>query len=267
MEIRYVDIHSHLNLVQFADDKDQIAQEMRDLGVATITVGTNAETSAIAVELAKKYEHLYACVGLHPVDDPGSYIDTVTLDTQLSAHDRVVAVGETGLDYFRLPKENDSARQRENFLKQIERAIQFDKPLMLHIRPSERTVDAYDDVLAILRELKPQHGDKLRGNAHFFAGTAEQALAFNALGFTVSFTGVITFASEYESVVRAVPLDMMHAETDAPYVAPVPYRGHRCLPHHVIEVYKKIAEIKNEDPEIVRKQLLKNAERVFGIAF
>lgn len=265
MHIRYIDIHSHLNLPQFAEDKDTIAQQMRDLGVASITVGTNRETSALAVALAEKHNNLFACVGLHPVDDPGSHVDMDALNEQLS-HDCVACVGETGLDYFCLDKESDSARQRENFLKQIKVAVVHNKPLMLHIRPSERTMDAYDDVLEILRELKPIHGDKLRGNAHFFAGTAQQALAFNELGFTVSFTGVITFARDYDDVIRAVPLHMLHAETDAPFVSPVPHRGQRCLPHYVIEVYNTIAKIRGEDPEFVRLQLLENARRLFGLA-
>lgn len=265
MHIRYIDIHSHLNLPQFAEDRDTIAQQMRDLGVASITVGTNAETSDLAITLAEKHSNLFACVGLHPVDNPGSHIDVRTLRHQ-AAHNRVVCVGETGFDYFRIDKDLDHERQQENFIRHIAIAIAYEKPLMLHIRPSETTTDAYDDVLEILRELKPIYGDLLRGNAHFFAGTVEQALAFNELGFTVSFTGVITFARDYDDVIRAVPLHMLHAETDAPFVSPVPHRGQRCLPHYVIEVYNTIAKIRGEDPEVVRLQLLENARRLFGLA-
>lgn len=264
MEIRYIDIHSHLNLPQFDTDADDVVHEMASLGVAAITVGTNAQTSNRAIELANTHGNLFACVGLHPVDDPNSVVDAALLEAQLASK-QVVAVGETGLDYFRLENDSDTKRQRNNFMRQIEHAVAHDKPLMLHIRPSAGTHDAYDDVVAILGDLKPVHGDRLRGNAHFFAGTVAQALQLNDLGFTVSFTGVITFARDYDAVIRAVPLAMMHAETDAPFVAPVPHRGERNVPQNVTYVYEKIAEIRGEDKEIVRLQLLANARRMFGL--
>jgi len=264
MHIRYIDIHSHLNLSQFDADADQVAQAMAAEGVAAITVGTNAQTSRRAVEFAEKHENLFACVGLHPVDDAGIIIDEAEFE-QLVQHTKVVAIGECGLDYFRLQDESDKQRQRENFFKQIDLAIKYDKALMLHVRPSAGTFDAYDDVLDILRPLVAQHGSRLRGNAHFFAGTKEQALQFNALGFTVSFTGVITFTHDYDETIKVVSLTMLHAETDAPYVAPVPHRGERNTPQYVQYVYEKIADIRGEDREAVRQQLLENAQKMFTI--
>lgn len=264
MTIRYIDIHTHLNLEQFADDADAVIRDMEQAGVAGIVVGTTTDTSNAALALAQQHTHLFACVGVHPVAEPHEHVVVQVLASQVIAPG-VVALGETGFDWFRTDKAADTERQESNFLKHVGLAIIHDKPLMLHLRPSPGTVDAYDDMLAILTALKPQYGDKLRGNAHFFAGTAEQALAFNALGFTVSFTGVITFTHEYDEVIRAVPLGMMHAETDAPFVAPVPYRGQRCVPQHVIAVYEQIAAIRQEDPEVVRLQLLENARRMFGV--
>ncbi len=264
MNIKYIDIHSHLNLSQFDADADVVAEAMATEGVAAITVGTNIKTSARAIELAERHENLFACIGLHPVDDAGSVVDVAAFEEQLK-HPKVVAIGECGLDYFRLENDDDKIRQRENFQKQIDLAIIYDKPLMLHVRPSAGTFDAYDDVLEILRPQVAEHGSRLRGNSHFFAGTKEQAIKFNELGFTVSFTGVVTFTHDYDETIKTVSADMLHGETDAPYVAPVPHRGERNTPMYVKYVYEKIADIRGEDREAMRLQLLANAQKMFGL--
>ena len=139
---------------------------------------------------------------------------------------------------------------------------------MIHCR------DAYDDVLEILKDYKKSIKDgelgnfeesRLRGNCHFFAGTIDHAEAFINLGFTISFTGVITFAKEYADLIRFVPIEFMHAETDSPYVAPIPFRGKRNEPNFVIKVVNKIAEIKELPVEEVEEQLIKNAEKSFNL--
>ena len=150
--------------------------------------------------------------------------------------------------------------QEEAFKAQIALANELGKPLMLHIRPSDGSMDAYEDALVILKEYA-----KVLGNVHFFAGTYEVAKKFWEIGFTTSFTGVITFATQYDEAIQKAPLDMLHGETDAPYVTPKPFRGQRNEPLHVREVYKRIAELRGEDSEKVRLQLLENARRVFGI--
>ena len=142
-------------------------------------------------------------------------------------------------------------------MRQIEFGLKHNLPLMLHCR------DSYGDVLEILNSYKDD--SKLRGNVHFFAGTLEEAKAFWDLGFTISFTGVITFARNYDEVTRAAPIGMIMSETDAPFVAPAPYRGKRNEPSYVIEVVKKIAEIRNEDFESVRREMVENAIRVFNL--
>jgi len=216
-------------------------------------------------------------VGLHPVHTTKSYHDPQELGggsaftsrgedfeiayyRDLGTDENVVAIGECGFDYYRVDKET-KARQEEAFIGQIELANELNKALMLHIRPSDGTVDAYEDALSVLR----QHA-RVLGNVHFFAGTYDVAKKFWDMGFTTSFTGVITFASQYDEVVRQAPLDMLHAETDAPYVTPKPHRGTRNEPSHVHLVYERIAELRGEDPEMVRQQLLENAKRVFGIS-
>lgn len=137
---------------------------------------------------------------------------------------------------------------------------------MIHCRDSEKSLaDAHRDAIGIFAAKKKEAGERLRGNIHFFSQTTEIAREYFALGFTISFTGVITFTHEYDEVVRFAPLDHIMAETDCPYVAPAPYRGKRNEPIYVEEVVKKIAELRGEDFEVVREALVQNAFRVFNI--
>ena len=187
---------------------------------------------------------------------------------KLISHPKVVGIGECGIDIFRLPPELDNtedrtkliALQEEVFRKQIRLAVKYDKPIMIHARES------YTKILEILDDEFKIHGPKLRGNAHFFAGSTEEAQAFLDRGFTVSFTGVITFAKQYEELVASVPLDRMLSETDCPFVAPVPHRGQRNEPLYVKEVVKTIARIKGLDESEVRDVLFQNAVRQFNLS-
>ena len=254
---KYFDIHSHLNLPGYEADFEAVIARLRETGTHTIVVGTDLETSKRAVELSEMYPEIYACVGVHPVDNPSRKFDPEDFEA-LARHPKTVAIGECGLDFFHSNKMADFERQRELFLAQVEFAVRHSKPLMIHSRA------AYPEQIALLEELKVTHGDKLRGNIHFFAGTLEEAKRFWALGFSTSFTGVITFASEYDEVIKNAPIGMIHAETDAPYVAPKPYRGERNEPAYVQEVYKRLAEVRGDDPEALRKALVENALRMVG---
>lgn len=267
---RYIDVHSHIHDTAFDEDRDALLLEMKEKGFSTITVGTDSVESRKAVECAEKYDNVWATVGMHPVDNRDEEFDKDTYRTLLM-HPKVVALGECGLDYFHIKNfEGDKGaeieRQKKLFRAQIELACECDKPLMLHGRP-DAGMDAYDDMLAILGEAKNVYGNKLRGNAHFFVGTADIARKFNELGFTVSFSGVITFAKMYEDVVRALPLEMIHAETDSPYATPVPHRGKRNSPLYVEHIYGKLAELKGVGNEEVRQHLMENAKRIFGLTF
>ncbi len=166
---------------------------------------------------------------------------------------KVVAIGECGLDYYRMEPESIE-KQKKAFIEQVELANEIGKPLMLHIR------NAYKDALEILKQYA-----KVKGDVHFFAGTSEDAKGFLDFGFTLSFTGVITFTHDYDEVIKNIPLDMIMSETDSPYVTPVPYRGKRNEPSYVREVVKKIAEIKGLPEEEVAKAIIANAKRVFAI--
>ena len=192
------------------------------------------------------------------------------------ANKKIVGIGECGLDYYRMDEESIE-RQKKNFIAQIELANEFNKPLMLHIRnnePSsaeatagEERKNAYVDALVILKkDLDSQNLPAgRRGDVHFFAGTQEEAKSFLDFGFTLSFTGVITFTNDYDEVIKNTPLSMIMSETDAPYVTPEPYRGKRNEPMYVREVVRKIAKIKSLSEDEVAKAIIENAKRVFGI--
>lgn len=255
---KYFDIHSHLNFKDYDDDREEVIERLSLSETYTIVVGTDFESSKWAVALAEKHENVYACIGVHPVDDLTCKFEKAKFEV-LVKRPKVVAIGECGLDFFHIKKEEDFERQKKEFLKHIEFAIEHDKPIMIHSR------DAYDEVLEILEPLVKIHGQKLRGNSHFFTGTLEQAKRYWAIGFTTSFTGVITFARDYDEVIKNAPLDMIMSETDAPWVSPVPYRGKRNEPSFVKQVVKKIAEIRGEDLETVEKALVENACRAYKI--
>ncbi len=244
---KYFDVHSHLNFPDYDADREEVIQRLRDTGTHTIVVGTDFESSKRAVELADKYEEIYACIGIHPVDKKSENFEVSKFES-LIKHPKVVAIGECGMDFHHAEKDKDYERQKKLFLDQINFAATHNKPLMIHAR------DAYKEILEILEQFKD-----LKGNAHFFAGDWQTAQRFFALNFTVSFTGVITFTSNYDEVIKYAPLDRILSETDAPYASPVPYRGKRNEPSYVNSVVKRIAEIRGEEFETVRAELVNNA--------
>ncbi len=277
---KYIDIHSHVNFKAFDEDRDVVIRRALDADTWVINVGTQIDTSRNAVEIAHGYEEgVYAIIGLHPIHTGASYHDEKELGEggieftsrgevfdkdkylELLRDPKVVAVGECGLDYFRLEEESIE-RQKQAFIAQIEIANEVGKPLMLHIRnnPEDKIHNAYMDALDILK----QHA-KVKGDVHFFAGSLDDAKAFIDFGFTLSFTGAITYGKNYEEVIKAIPLDMIMSETDAPYVSPVPYRGKRNEPVYVKEVVKKIAEIKGLSESEVAEAIVANVKRVFDI--
>ncbi len=280
---RYIDIHSHVNFKVFDEDREDALKRALDNGTWMINVGTQIDTSRKAVEVASQYkEGVYAIVGLHPIHTGASYHDEQELGEggkeftsrgeifdkesyrELLKDKKVVGIGECGLDYYRCTEES-IVRQKEAFISQIELANEFNKPLMLHIRngstSSPQVVsNAYKDSLDILKKYS-----RVKGNVHFFAGTWEEARGYLDFGFTLSFTGVITFTHDYDEIIKNTPLDMIMSETDSPYVTPIPYRGKRNEPFYVKEVVKKIAEIKNLPESEVAETIMANAKRVFNI--
>jgi len=262
---RYFDAHSHIHGKEYDLDRAEVLSRMREAQVGTITVGTHLETSREAAELAKNEPDVWAAVGLHPTDttedfNPDEY-------REFLKNPKVVAIGECGLDYFRLGEnaENEKGRQKKNFLSQLEFAKNANLPLMIHCRPSGKTMDAHEDMLAILNSYFINHKSSLRGNIHFFTGTEDIAKRYVELGFSVSFPGVVTFTDEYEGVINGCPEQNILSETDAPYATPTPFRGKRNEPTYVIETVKKLAEVRGVSLEQFSKVLVENVSRVFNI--
>ena len=276
MQPKYIDIHSHVNFKAFKEDSDAVIKRALDNDTWVINVGSQLSTSKRAVEIANKYkEGVYAIVGLHPIHLEESYHDEEEIGaegfkTRIEEFDKdaylellkdpkVVAIGECGLDYFHCSA-GTVEKQKKVFREHVSLAQETRKPLILHIKNNSKdsSLNAYQDVLEILKEFPG-----VKGDVHFFAGTLEDAKAFLDLGFSLSFTGVITFTHDYDEVIKNIPLDMIMSETDAPYMAPVPYRGKRNEPSYVKEIVKKIAEIKNQPEEEVARAIIANAKRVF----
>lgn len=272
------DVHTHVQFYAFRDDADLVIQRALDAGIWMINVGTQKDTSAKAIEFAEKYqEGVYATVGLHPVHTEKSYHDTKELGDsgvargftsrgeefdydyykKLAENTKVVAIGECGLDYYRLGEESKE-KQKVAFLKQIELASEVNKPLMIHCR------QAFADLVALLNA-KRSTLNAPPGIVHFFSGTKDDAKKLMDLDFLFSFGGVITFTRDYDEVVKYIPLERILLETDAPYVAPAPHRGKRNEPAYVAEVVKKLAELKGADEETMAQQTTTNVKMLFGI--
>jgi TatD DNase family protein len=277
----YFDVHTHVHFAAYENDSDEVIRRALEADVWLVNVGTQRDTSAGAVATAERYkEGVYAAIGLHPIHTEKSHHDEAELGLpdgaeapfkgqftsrgedfdydyykSLALHPKVVAIGECGLDYYRLGEETKD-RQFEAFEQQIAFAAEVGKPLMIHCR------NAFSDLIALL---KPRAYGLKPGIVHFFTGTVADARALLDLGFSFSFGGVTTFTSDYDEVLRFIPLERILSETDAPYVTPVPHRGKRNEPLYVREVVRRIAEIRGEDPEAVQIALMANALALFGL--
>lgn len=272
---RHLDAHTHTHFPAYDTDRDEVVIRARNEGIGMIQIGSNLKTSKEALLLAEQnFDCMWACVGLHPIHTADSFHDesegveeseTFNLEEfeKIAANKKVVGIGECGLDYFHLKNEEDKVVQKEVFIQHINLAHKLKKPLMIHCR------DAYGDLIEIVKSEKRLLNNE-SGVIHFFCGTTDDAKELLDLGFCFTFGGAITYqkrknGTDYEEVIRMVPTEKLFCETDAPYVAPVPYRGKRNEPLYVLEVEKKIAEIKGISQEDVALQTLKNAKEVFGI--
>lgn len=257
------DSHCHPQMEQYDKDREEMLQRALKEGVFMICVGVDYESSKQGIELAQKHENIWASVGLHPNDnlneifEPEKYRD-------LLQKEKVVAFGEIGLDYYRTEKLEDQKFQKERFIQQLELARELKKPLILHCRDgkSGSTGPAYRDMIEILGEGYAING----GVVHSFTGNIEEARQFLDLGLHLGFNGIITFARQYDEIVKEIPLKRIILETDAPFLTPEPYRGKRNEPVYVTEVAKKIAELKNESLEKVIEQTTENCRQLFKIS-
>jgi len=243
----FFDTHAHLDYPDFAADFTDVLARARAVGISrVIAIGTDAESSRRVIELAEGHEMIFAVVGWHPNDAAAAPEDVRPLLRSLARHPKVVALGETGLDYYRLPGtrgENAAEdapiklRQAALFRQHLEVAAETGLNCVIHQRG-----DCFADTLAVLEPF----ADRVRGQFHCFAGTRaelERVLALNSL---VSFTGIATFKNgqNVRDRIAATPADKLMLETDCPFLAPVPYRGKRCEPAFVREIAATVAEVK-----------------------
>lgn len=281
--IKFFDAHTHVQFNAFKNDWQDVLTKAFQNNIALINVGTNKITSQKAIKIIENCESLnpeylnmiYATVGLHPIHTSASFHDPDELDENdnhfesennfdynfyknLALNNKVLAIGECGLDYFRLNNENQKEKQIQMFEDQIKLSFEVKKPLMIHCR------NAYSDLIQIFKK----HKNLLNSNPgiiHFFSGSKEDAQELLNLGFYFTFGGVITFSRSYDEVIKFIPDNKILSETDAPYVAPIPYRGKRNEPLYVIEVIKKLAEIKHKNYEEISNQILENIKTLFNI--
>jgi TatD DNase family protein len=249
-----VDSHCHLDFPEIADQLDSVFALMRENQVeCALCVSVTLEDFPRVRRLAETYPHIHASVGVHPDYEKVDAVSVAEL-IALADHPRVVAIGETGLDYFRLT--GDLEWQRERFRTHIRAARECGKPLIIHTRA------AAEDTLRIMRE---EGAEKTGGVMHCFTESAEVAKAAMDLGFYISFSGIVTFknAKDTKAVAVEVPMERMLVETDSPYLAPVPYRGRTNQPGYVKHVAEEIARLKQLGFEQVCKTTTGNFYSLF----
>jgi TatD DNase family protein len=253
----FVDSHCHLNFPELFQNIDSVRLQMQlnQVGHA-LCVSVTLDKVHEVIKLAEDFDNFYASVGVHPdyEDIPEPTVDGLV---ELAKHPKVVAIGETGLDYFRLT--GDLSWQRQRFRTHIQAAILAKKPLIIHTR------NAAEDTLKIMRE---EHASRVGGVMHCFTESLDVALAAIDLGFYISFSGILTFknAVALKEVAKAVPLDRILIETDSPYLAPVPYRGKINQPAYVRYIAQEIANLRGVSVESVMEVTTANFFRLFADA-
>jgi len=260
----FTDSHCHLTFPELVESLDAIRQAMSDAQVTrALCICTTLEEFSEVHQLATQYDNFWASAGVHP-DNEGVAEPSLADLLRLGALPKVVAIGETGLDYYRLNGRiiADMEWQRERFRTHIRAARQLQKPLVIHTR------SASDDTLALLKEEGETGGAGCAGGVfHCFTETMEVAKAALDLGFYISFSGIVTFktAGDLREVAAMVPLDRTLIETDSPYLAPVPFRGKTNNPSYVPYVAQQLAAVRNVDVEVIAKASSDNFSRLFGV--
>jgi TatD DNase family protein len=262
----FYDTHAHLDYPDYASDLPQVIARAEAAGIAKIVaVGTDLESSARAVRLSEQFPAVFAAVGWHPTNATEAPDDLRPALRELAKHPRVVAIGETGLDYYRLPSEKPEAtaadderykqKQADIFQQQMEVAAEFGLNCVIHQR------SALEDTLA---QMQP-FAERVRGVYHCFVDNPEAMRRILALGSLVSFTGIATFknAQTVRETIAATPLDQLMLETDCPYLAPVPYRGKRCEPGYVKEISQVVAQVKGCTLEELSAATCETARKFF----
>jgi len=252
----FYDTHAHLGYRDFDSELDQIVARANDAGIVKIiTIGTDLATSRKAIAIAERFPNVFAAVGWHPNDLAEAPADVRPGLRDLAAHPKVVAIGETGLDFYRQKDEATHAKQAVAFQQQMELATDLNLPCVIHTR---------DSFGATLAQMKPFAG-KIRAVFHCFSqDVAAQQQVFD-LGWLVSFTGILTFKNgqNVRDCLAAAPLDRFMLETDSPFLAPIPFRGKRCEPAYVQHTAETAAEVKKCSLDTLGEATCATAERFF----
>ncbi|MGL5122902.1 MAG: TatD family hydrolase [Fusobacteriaceae bacterium] len=253
--MRYVDTHCHINSYQYDEDRMKVLKEIEKKMDFVVNIGCDLESSKIGITFSKEYSNIYATVGIHPTDIEDEFSDELYKNLlELGKEEKVVAVGEIGLDYHWLTKSKEV--QKYWFRKQMKLAKELNKPVVIHTR------EAIEDTIEILKEFPDVYGI-----LHCYPGSYESALEVME-NYYFGIGGVLTFKNSKKmiEVVKKIPLSKLVIETDSPYLTPEPFRGKRNIPEYVQYIVKKIAEIKEISEEIVLKITTENAKRIYKIS-
>ncbi len=254
--LKIIDTHAHLQWKSFEHDRRMVIERAKQAGIsAIINVGYDINSCEIGLEMAKMYDGLYVALGIHPHESRSVSASVLARLDKLSCCNKVVAIGESGLDFYRnLSPQN---MQKEAFEKHLILARNRSLPIVVHVR------EAYKEVYEILSK----HSGNLRGVIHCWSGDSELAKAYLDLGFYISIAGPVTYSTAREliAIAKDVPLDRLLVETDCPWLAPQSQRGKRNEPSFLPEVIMRIADIRNISAEVVARHTTSNAKRLFNI--
>jgi len=283
--MKFIDTHCHVHFQAYKDDMDEVVKRSLEEGVGMITVGTQTTTSKNGIALAERYGEVWATIGLHPnhlhrqefFDDMELSPEDQSNDViktraeafdpeyyrELVSHPKVVAIGEFGLDYYRVPEHLDQDQviqdQKESCRQQLAFASEFDKPIVIHCR------DAHEAQYELLKAEIDRGGLKKRGVIHSFTGTVEDARRYESIGFKLGLNGILTFSKDLQKTVKDIALDQIVVETDAPYLTPPPNRGKRNEPQYVKHIAKFLAELQGATLDSIAEATTQNARALFGI--
>lgn len=275
--MRLVDTHCHVGFRAYAADADEVIARAQKEGIIMVTIGTQQDTSRAAAELANKYDCMYASIGLHPTHTIAhGFNDTQELDFKprqeafdeavyeaiLKSSNKIVGVGECGLDYYRLPAETAKEMKKTQWaaaIAQFAFAAKHGLPVIVHCR------DAHSDMLSLIKESAAANPSNKRGVIHCFTGTYEEAKKYIEEGWYISFSGIAAFAKDVGEVAAKLPLESIVIETDAPYLTPPPHRGKRNEPLYVKFVAESIANRRGISLEALAEQTTKNAVQLFQL--
>jgi len=274
--MKFIDSHCHVQFRAYLDDMDEVVKRSLSEDVFMISIGTQSDTSKSAIELAERYDGVWATIGLHPNHlhkqeffDTNEQIKTrsETFDSavyeKMVQHEKVVAIGEFGLDYYRIPDGYEPSvviqDQINDCIKQLKFASKYNKPVVIHCR------DAHEKQFELLKNEIDAGGLTKRGVIHSFTGNVEEATRYAELEFYIGVNGSLTFSKELQAVIKEVPLEQLVIETDAPYLTLPPFRGKRNEPRYVKYVAELLAEIKGVTVEEIAEVTAKNTIKLFNL--